>query len=130
MLTRLELIDVDGSVAMDALQQLLVRPPPLRVLHLGLQYWFNVERPPSLDISCSKQLHEFTCDALLGVAVLPVQLRRLDVGDSCVCQHLDLIMQLQQLTALCGAVYSDKQELLLRLTQLPALQELHLHYFT
>jgi hypothetical protein len=132
LLTRLELTHVDGITAMDALQQLLAQSPQLRVLHLGIDTdgWHHGQRP-SLDMSGLDRLQEFTCGALMDVAVLPTQLRRLDLGDTvtCVCRHIDVIMPLQQLIALHGAVHSDQQQPLLRLAQLPALQELHLFYY-
>jgi hypothetical protein len=129
MLTRLKLdVDWEGD-AMHALQQLVAQPPPLlRALQLVTANPDDEDWQPSLDMSCLTQLHEFACDALMFVDVLPAQLKHLDVGTSCVCNRSASLMPLQQLTALHGYVHSRHPEQLLRLTQLPALQELHLKY--
>jgi hypothetical protein len=117
--------------AYSALQQLLMQPPPLRVLHVDMD-GFTVgcdpgdeAREPQLDMGCLQQLQEFTCcGAIPQLSVLPVQLRHLGLGD-CLNSNWQLaaVMPLQQLTALQFVMHSAEQEPLLRLAQLPALQQ-------
>jgi hypothetical protein len=131
-LTCLELTDMDLDLtATSALQKTLMHPPPLRVLHVSMDgysigpgngFWL-----PQLDLGCLQQLQEFTCNgALQGLSVLPVQLRHLGLGDCISSQQLAAVMPLQQLTELSFAVSFGEQEPLLRLAQLPALQQLRL----
>jgi hypothetical protein len=133
-LTSLKLMGLDSAEeAYSALQQLLLQPPPLRVLHIDMDgytvgYDPGDEAKQPLDMGCLQQLQEFTCcGALPQLSVLPVQLRHLGL-DHCLYSNRQLItvMPLQQLTALQFVVHFRELQPLLRLAQLPALQQLRL----
>jgi hypothetical protein len=65
-LTFLDLADMDScDEATSVLQQLLLQPPPLQVLHVGMDCWSygkgdEFDRP-QLDLGCLQQLQEFKC---------------------------------------------------------------------
>jgi hypothetical protein len=80
-----------------------------------------------VDMGSLQQLQRLVCSpgsALPELSVLPAQLQQLELGQCFSSQQLVAVMVLQQLTALRLAVRFTQQETLLRLTQLPALQQL------
>jgi hypothetical protein len=134
-LTCLQLKDMEWAQhAKNALQQMLLRPHPLRVLHVESDGYCYARgdafRQPPLDMGCLQQLQEFICcGALPQLSVLPVQLQHVALG-TCLCdRQLAAVMPLQQLTALQFVMHSAEQEPLLRLAQLPALQQLRLQVY-
>jgi hypothetical protein len=103
------------------LQQLLAQPLPLRVLQLDAD-----EEMPLLDLANLTQLHRFS-NASEQKAIFPPQLQQLDLSWLPAAQY-SALMPLQQLHHLKFAVYDDESSPLLRLAQLPALQQLSLEY--
>jgi hypothetical protein len=84
-----------------------------------------------VDMHRMTQLTQFIADAvLLEGSVLPQQLRQLQLNEVHTGPQLAVIFPLQQLTALKVGVGTQQQELLQRLAQLPALQQLQLEYQT
>uniref|UniRef100_A0A383VYM6 Uncharacterized protein n=1 Tax=Tetradesmus obliquus TaxID=3088 RepID=A0A383VYM6_TETOB len=134
-LTRLKVImDLRGHVearqALSALQQLLTQPPPrLQDLHLDMRDNWSLSDTLmlALDMSRMQHLQRFVRpQELPKVHVLPRQLRDLELGYCGPGQQLAAVMPLQQLTALSLDAANVEPEQLLRLAQLPALQELRL----
>jgi hypothetical protein len=137
-LTRLELMM--GGIWGRFVQQLLPQPPPLRVLHIELDgpFYSDMHDAP-LDLGCLQQLQEFKCrGSLPQELVLPAQLRHLELGECYNSEQLTAVMPLQQLSALSfslvfevfeGYECFENHEPLLRLAQLPALQQLRLSVF-
>jgi hypothetical protein len=131
-LTSLELMNMeDEDTTTSALQQLLLQPPPLQVLHVGMDMWCcdpgDEFQLPQLDMGGLQQLQEFTCEGILPqLSMFPVQLQHLKLGDCIGSQQLAAVMPLQQLKALHIDVAMREQEPLRRLAQLPALQHLRL----
>jgi hypothetical protein len=103
------------------LQQLLAQPLPLRVLHLD-----EYEELPLLDLSNLTQLQRFGNHMELN-AVFPPQLQQLDASWLPAAQY-SALMPLRQLQDLRFVVDNEDSSPLLRLAQLPALQQLSLEY--
>jgi hypothetical protein len=85
------------------------------------------DKSSPLDMGCLQHLLEFRCDGVLPqLTVLPMKLRHLELGECVFNQQLAAVMPLHQLSALQLGVHFEDPELLLRLAQLPALQQLRL----
>jgi hypothetical protein len=126
-LTQLTLLELEGwRLDTDKVQLLLQQPLPLQVLR-----FFNAYYVKGLDLSCLTQLKEFSnlhSDGQ-GGAVFPPQLEQLSVGDPLHDEEqFEAVLQLQQLQRLAFTVGVGKPDLLLRLAQMPSLQQLSLRY--
>uniref|UniRef100_A0A383VQ57 Uncharacterized protein n=1 Tax=Tetradesmus obliquus TaxID=3088 RepID=A0A383VQ57_TETOB len=133
-LTQLSSLTLGGtwSTPDQPLQQLLALPLPLRQLRL------EFDRPQYHQVGDISVAHLTSLTELAApgwfswsdvklLTHLPAQLQALELGpleDG----HLKELLRLQQLQRLSFRVAFEEQESLLRLTQLPALQELQLTY--
>uniref|UniRef100_A0A383V7H8 F-box domain-containing protein n=1 Tax=Tetradesmus obliquus TaxID=3088 RepID=A0A383V7H8_TETOB len=124
-LTQLTLLELDCYYTEKSmLQQLLAQPLPLRVLRLQSAYWED-----HLDLSHLTQLQEFSNKESCRTSgelntSFPEQLQKLEAGPLHHEDDFQALLQLQQLQSLAFADYVGDPELLLRLAQLPALQQL------
>jgi hypothetical protein len=126
-LTHLTLLELDGFMSSNEsrllpLQQLLALPLPLRVLRIPDYY------NTGLDLSKLHQLKEVSIGRGLLYNNFPPQLQQLNAGFVEDDKDIQVVMQLQQLQRLSFDVAFDAPELLVRLTELPALQHLALQY--
>jgi hypothetical protein len=119
-LTFLEVWGVDEEHHAE-LQQLLAQPLPLRVLHLE-----TCEEMPLLDLSHLAKLHGFSIGTEQH-AIFPPQLQQLELS-WLPAEQYSALMPLQQLHHLRFLVYDEDPSPLLRLAQLPVLQQLSLEY--
>jgi hypothetical protein len=110
------------------LQQLLALPLPLRRLQLDFDRCRYQLCCSEISITHLTALTEFLAPELGNdlMVQLPAQLQMLQLG-AALGKQTDVLFSLQQLQRLAFRVVIDK-ETLLRLTQLPALQELALAY--
>uniref|UniRef100_A0A383VZK6 Uncharacterized protein n=2 Tax=Tetradesmus obliquus TaxID=3088 RepID=A0A383VZK6_TETOB len=131
-LTQLTHLKLSGSWedAAQQLQQLLLRPLPLRELHLSVR-----EQLPALDLSRLSQLAELKGNgALPEESVLPPMLQQLQLTPR-TTEHLSIVSgcgpgSLQQLRQVTLDVWfgAEGRPQLLRLAHLPALEHAALHY--
>jgi Leucine-rich repeat (LRR) protein len=124
-LTSLELDYVDSS-RVEELLQVLAQPLPLQVLRFTCLRDDKLRR---LDLSHHTQLQELSARAgweELDV-IFPPQLQQLQLVVASSTQ-IEVLMALRHLRRLKLTVRFDEPALLLRLTQLPALQQLPLEY--
>jgi hypothetical protein len=124
-LTRLTLLDLDCSgTPPGELQQLFDQPLSLQVLRME-----EAECWHALDLSQQMHLREYSDCAANADTVLPAPLQKLRLG-SVSNEHLERVLQLQQLRDLDFESEVDKPELLLRVAQLPTLESLALRHCT
>uniref|UniRef100_A0A383VVV7 Uncharacterized protein n=1 Tax=Tetradesmus obliquus TaxID=3088 RepID=A0A383VVV7_TETOB len=125
-LTQLQLDAFSWGRMREPLQQLLAQPPPLRVLHWHVDYdW------PPLNMSALTQLEDFKTYQPHPEAVLPSQLRSLQLTGIHLQDGLKPLTALQQLQRLSVEISSDidATEAVLRLAKrLPSLQHVALAY--
>jgi hypothetical protein len=123
-LTSLELDHVDSSQVEDLLQ-VIAQPLHLRVLRLK---W--VDKLSKLDLSHHTQLQDFSANAGSEGrdVIFPPQLQQLELGGVASSTQVEDLMALRHLQRLKLDIYFEETALLLRLTQLPALQQLMLRY--
>jgi hypothetical protein len=121
-LTLLELDDVADS-QVEELLQLLAQPLPLRALHIN-----DHGELPMLDLSQLTQLQELSTSWMELDVIFPPQLQQLELGDVVSTTQVDALMALRHLRRLDIVVALAEPALLLRLAQLPALQQLILEY--
>uniref|UniRef100_A0A383VAA8 F-box domain-containing protein n=1 Tax=Tetradesmus obliquus TaxID=3088 RepID=A0A383VAA8_TETOB len=127
-LTQLTLLELNNTCVQDAvLQQLVAQPLPLQVLRIPFANWTQL-----LDLSHFTQLQEFSngqsCrNGALNTA-FPPQLQSLEAAPLNFAEDIQALLQLQQLRSLDFEDNVGQPRLLLRLAQLPALQQLCLRY--
>jgi hypothetical protein len=120
-LTSLELEYLHHS-QVEELLEVLAQHLPLRVLRLN-----DHDDLPTLELSHLTQLHEFRAGCEVD-AIFPAQLQQLELGYIAESPQVESLMQLRHLRCLKLTVSIDEPALLMRLTQLPALQQLSLAY--
>lgn len=111
------------------LQQLLVQPLPLRRLKMTVtdDYFKPPAAGPALrSLAHLAHLTELSI-GMFGCATLPTHLQALDYG---YCTNIAPLLALEQLQRLSLRPSFEQQSQLLELASLPALKELHLHYYS
>ncbi|KAF6263254.1 hypothetical protein COO60DRAFT_486948 [Scenedesmus sp. NREL 46B-D3] len=151
-LTRLDLQGHEGPVDGAAVSAALARLRNLQQLHIAGESWSDPARCLTgvaqltrltlleldgdwtgdgklmLDLSRLTQLHKFSHRWKQLDAIFPPQLQQLTLDDLLTPGQFEALMPLQQLLRLEFVVCTEAPELLLRLTQLPALQHISLTY--